>query len=179
MISHQAKRSLDEVFCKSAQLRLTAEESDACVVTPIDEATAAAIPEKLILVLTIASPVFRLLTLFHFDECAAMREYYLGEKVDRPFREVFGEIGNLCCGAMNHELGRVFPHLGMSTPYVLDGRSLAFLNTLNPAHRSHFSIAINDAVRMHATLCMCAYAPVDFSVDMESTEDTTGELELF
>ena len=83
-------------------------------------------------VLTISSIVFRLLLILHFDENDSTRGYYLKEGDEQPFQEAFLEICNLCCGAMNQELLRYFPDLGMSTPYVLSARCLGHLPALKP-----------------------------------------------
>ena len=136
-------------------------------------------PEKQILVLTVASYVFRLLTIFHVDSDSATASYFLRADSERVFSEVFGEIGNLCCGAMNRDLGRYFPHTGMSTPYLLESRCLPFLSELKPSYVAQHRININDSLVMHATLCLCAYAPIDFRVDTEIAAEATGELELF
>jgi hypothetical protein len=133
-----------------------------------------------VVVLTISSIVFRLLLILHFDEDDTTRGYYLKDAADeRPFQEVFLEICNLCCGAMNQELLRYFPDLGMSTPYVLNARCLPHLHELKPALLSSYSITLDGSVRLAATVCVCAHAPLDFVADTSVVEETSGELELF
>ena len=135
--------------------------------------------EKDIVVLTISSFLFRVLTIFHIGDDADTRDYFLKNTTGRSLTEVFSEISNLCSGAMNCELLRYFPHLGTSTPYTLSSRSLPFLNEKKSGHLSRFLITLNGTVRLQATLCMYGYAPVDFVIDKNAAAVETGELEFF
>ncbi len=179
MISQRAKQGIDYIFAKSVKANLALASGDVCDIQMLSGNKSGEFSEKNIVVLTITSFLFRVLTIFHVDEDAATRNYFLKEGSDKTFLEVFSEIGNLCVGSMNRDLLRHFPHLGMSTPYTLDSRCIQFINELNPAHLSRHAITINDAVRLQATLCMCVYAPIDFVVDRSAVEEETGGLELF
>jgi hypothetical protein len=80
---------------------------------------------------------------------------------------------------MNQALLRYFPDLGMSTPYVLNARCLPHLHELKPGLLSSYSVTLNGTVRLAATVCVCAHAPIDFIADTGALEETSGELELF
>lgn len=179
MISQQAKQSIDYIFTQSARRSLVLDPADTCDIETLPERGNHECPEKDIIVLTISSFLFRISTIFHIGEDPAIRDYFLKNSANRSLTEVFSEIGNLCSGAMNQELLRYFPHLGMSTPYTLSSRCLPFLGELNPGHLSRHAITINGSTRLQATLCMCGYAPVDFAVDKACAAVETGELELF
>ncbi|HEY4297936.1 MAG TPA: hypothetical protein VGM85_15800 [Paraburkholderia sp.] len=179
MISAHAKDSFERIFRKAAQARLPMDSNDLCEITPLAEASAGATKDTQVVVLTISSMVFRLLLILHFDENDTTRRYYLSDADERPFQEAFLEICNLCCGAMNQELLRYFPDLGMSTPYVLDARCLPHLHELKPALLSSYSVVLNGDVRLAATVCVCAHTPLDFTADTSVIEETSGELELF
>jgi hypothetical protein len=179
VITGNAKDSFERIFRKAAQARLPLDSADTCEIVPIDEAGLGATKNTQVVVLTISSIVFRLLLILHFDETDSTCGYYLKETSDRPFQEVFLEICNLCCGAMNQELLRYFPDLGMSTPYVLSARCLPHLRELKPAFLSSYSITLNGSVQLGATVCVCAHAPLDFVADTSVVEETSGELELF
>ncbi|WP_345815617.1 hypothetical protein AAGS40_24605 [Paraburkholderia sp. PREW-6R] len=180
MISDHAKESFDRIFRKAAHARLPADGADTCEIALTEEAvTPDASRTSQVVVLTISSIVCRLLLILHFDEDDATRQYYLKEGDERPFREAFLEICNLCCGAMNQELLRYFPDLGMSTPYVLNARCLPYLQELEPGLLSSYSVTLNGTARLGATICVCAHAPVDFVADVSAIEETSGELELF
>ena len=179
MISADAKNSFDRIFRKAAQARLPTGTSDLCEIAPIPDAGAGATKNTQVVVLTISSIVFRLLLILHFDEDDSTHRYYLKEADERPFQEVFLEICNLCCGAMNQELLNYFPDLGMSTPYVLNAQCLPHLHALKPGLLSSYSVTLNDDVRLAATVCVCAHAPIDFVADTSAIEETSGELELF
>lgn len=180
MISAHARDSFDRIFRKAAQARLPLHSGDLCEIVPIADANVGVSKDTQVVVLTISSIVFRLLLILHFDEDDSTRSYYLNDSTeDRDFQEAFLEICNLCCGAMNQELLRYFPDLGMSTPYVLNACCLPHLHELKPALLSSYSITLDASVRLAATVCVCADAPLDFVADTSAVEETSGELELF
>ena len=180
MISAHAKDSFERIFRKAAQARLPLDSGDLCEIAPIADASVGVSKDTQVVVLTISSIVFRLLLILHFDEDDSTRNYYLKNAAEgRNFQEAFLEICNLCCGAMNQELLRYFPDLGMSTPYVLNARCLPHLHELKPALLSSYSITLDGSVRLAATVCVCADATLDFLADTRAVEETSGELELF
>ncbi len=179
MISEPARQSVDLLFTRAARANLIVSPADAIEVTALPASRKFEPPESQIVVLTIASYLFRLLTIFHVDASKVNEGYFVRDESERSFFETFGEIGNLCCGAMNRELGKFFPHMGMSTPYVLDRKCLPFIASLAPGYLSHYRIEINNTVSLHATLCLCAYGDIDFRVDPAVAEEETGALELF
>ena len=177
MVSEQARNGFDQIFARAAQATLALGDSDTVTVETL--ATVLPVETPQILVLTVASYVFRLFTVFHFNDDGAPQDYLARAAPGRAFREAVGELGNLCCGAMNRELGEHFVHTGMSTPYLLKGACLPFLRELKPAYLAQYRIVINGGLTLHATLCLCAYAPIDFRVDAHTAAPATGELELF
>ncbi len=177
MISEQARRGIDHIFIKAARTRLALGCGDTCDIEPLGGV--GEMPEKNIVVLTLSSILFRLLLIFHIDENPATRSYFVKDASDKSLAEAFSELGNLCCGAMNRDLLSHFPDMGTSTPYLLSGRCASFLGELKPGYLSHFAITINGAVELHASICLCAYAPIDFVVDMRAVEEETGVLEMF
>jgi hypothetical protein len=181
VISAQAKESFERILQKAAQTRLTRDPGDACsIALQRQHAVDAAVGEATnVVILTISSIAFRLLLILHVDEDTAAVEYFTKDSAERPFREVFQEICNLCCGAINQELLRYFPDLGMSTPYMLSARCLPYLEGLKPDLLATWAVTINNSVELAATLCVCAHAPIDFAADVSVAEDTSGELELF
>jgi hypothetical protein len=179
VISENARQGFNQLFIRAATAHLTMGSADSIEIAALADGTIVETPEKQIVVLTVASYRFRLLTLFHVGSDQATADYFTRSDPERFLLEAFGEIGNLCCGAMNRELGKHFPHTGMSTPYWLESHCIPFIGELNPAHLAQYRIVINGSVLMHASLCLCAYAPIDFCVDSESAAPATGELELF
>ncbi len=179
LISEQSKQGIDFIFGKSARKSLILNQDDICVIEYMADCKDSEFMEKDMVVLTISSLQFRILTIFHIGEDPNTKNYFLSKNTDKSLLEFFSEVGNLCSGAMNQELLRYFPHLGMSTPYTLSGRCLPFLKELKPGYQSRHAITINDSVRLQATLCMYGYAPIDFAVDESDVADTSGELEFF
>ena len=136
-------------------------------------------PGEILLVVTISSFVFRLLTLFQVGADAATRAYYVNG-AQQSLDEAFREFANMCCGALNRELSEQIPHLAMSIPYTLSSQCLAFLGDLRPSFLSSSAVTINDSVRLQVTLCMCCSAAVDFVASAAPVAETTaGELEMF
>jgi len=182
VISEQAKKSVNQLFINAARATLAVAPGNSVeIVTLPNQVNSRLVepPEELLVVLTVASYRFRLLTIFHVDPKGPAADYFDRSEAGRSFGDVFGEIGNMCCGAMNRELGKHFPHLGMSTPYVLASKCLPFLAELKPGYLSQHRIEINGSVMMHATLCLCAWGDIDFRVDAAAVEESCGELELF
>ena len=179
MISSHAKDSIERIFHKAAQARLLLDSGDVCEIVAIPQGVADAMSEGNVVVLTISSIVFRLLLILHFDEDASTREYFAKDAANGAFQEIFSEIANLCCGAMNQELLQYFPDLGMSTPYVLSARCVPHLQELKPDYLSSYAITINQSVQIAATVCVCAHQPIDFVADVSAIEESCGELELF
>jgi hypothetical protein len=184
MISEQAKKGFDHIFKKAVIANITVSPDDFCEIELINNPEE--ISEDEFSVLTISSTFFRLITLFHFNSNDATKNYFVkssGLDVEAEdnsaFLDVFQEFCNICCGAMNRELNKTYFFLGMSTPYVLLRQCSHFISALDPGHVKHYRITINHSLVLHATLCICDYSDVDFTVDTSEVEDNTGELELF
>ena len=180
MISDSAKRGLSEIFTQAACSSFPMGAGDPIRVEALQGGLSHSLPGKQLLVLTIANFSFRVLTIFHVEaDDPAIRAYFSKPEADLAFADVFPEVGNLCCGAMNRELGKYFVHLGMSTPYQLDQQCLSFIDVLKPGHVAQHRIVIGDDIALHATLCLRAYAPIDFRYEVPKEAIDTGCLELF
>ncbi|WP_176045074.1 hypothetical protein [Burkholderia sp. BCC1644] len=193
MISAQARAGFERIFFDAARTRLAS--GGACDIRPSaghehdghDRAQARSrsqpkVPEH-VAVLTISALHFRLLLALRFSDDDATRRHFAGASAgtssQRPLPEAFMEVANLCCGAINQALTAPFPDLGMSTPYLLSGASIDYLPALAPDHVAAYDLTLDGDVRVGATLCVCANAPVDFHLPETAAVDTGGELELF
>lgn len=141
-------------------------------------------------VLSIASYSFRVITALHFAHDARTREWIAAivgqderEMGPQQFIDAVCEIGNMCCGAMNRELGAFYDCLGLSTPQILDIRSLPHMAQIGTDHLQHFRIDLPNGLLgglpLHATLCARAYTPMDFHWKAPEVEEVAGELEFF
>lgn len=184
-ISASARDGFDTLLQQALRGSLVPSGTDAVITTvEVDD-----LAEKKMVVLTISSYLFRLMVMFHFTPDAATKGHFarlagdgaaeMGAEGEQAFMDALAECGNLCCGIFNRELGRFFPHLGMSTPNVIDTQCLHYLHKLRHAHVRHFAIDIDPSPRLHVSLCVSAYDRLDFAVSAEEQADTTGELELF
>lgn len=179
MISEQAKEGVEFIFMKAAKSNLALGGDDVIEILPVTDMAVTEFPEQTVIVLTISSFLFRLLTIFHIDDTQELRDYFTRGSNERSLVEALSEIGNLCCGAMNRDLLNYFPHLGMSTPYALDSKCMSFIDELKPGFVGGYAITINNAIQLHASICFCEYQPIDFAVEMSAAEEDTGMLELF
>jgi hypothetical protein len=179
MVTGHAKDSFEGIFQKAVRSRISKQSDDTCEIELLPPSAINATTEEHAVILTVSSIVFRLLLVFHFNEDESTREYFVNEGSEASLQEVLLEVFNLTCGALNQELLQYFPDLGMSTPYVLSARCLPHLLGLKPDLLSSYAITINSQVRLAATLCVCAHAPVDFIADLSAVEESSGELELF
>ncbi|KUZ92164.1 hypothetical protein WI40_24390 [Burkholderia ubonensis] len=187
MIGAQAKASFERIFFDAARTRL-ASGGGACDIAPAADEPPRARRERpqpaaQVAVLTISALHFRLLLALRFNDDDATRRYYAGGAeaggAQPSLQEAFMEVANLCCGAMNQALTVHFPDLGMSTPYLLSDASIEYFTALAPGHVAAFDVTLGDGVRVRATLCICANAPVDFHAPATAAVDAGGELELF
>lgn len=204
LISTRARQSLETVLERAVRARLVLREGDHCTIARAGGPDAGGVfddsgvddswVDDIVVVLTIASMGFRYMMFLRFRDDPASAAYFSAYFSDyfsadiapgRALRNALLELGNLCCGAVNQELGRHFPDLGMSTPYVLGGHSLAYIDSLQPDYRADLvasiSVAsIESAVTVGATMCLFTRVPIDFhageDVEMAGSD---GALELF
>ncbi|PLP98901.1 hypothetical protein CYJ10_19135 [Cupriavidus pauculus] len=179
MISAQARQSLERVLHRAVASRLVLADDDACEITRQEAQPAHDAPDDVVVVLTISSMGFRYMLFLRFCNDAASIGYF-ARGVAGNLHDALLELANLCCGAINQDLVRHFPDLGMSTPYVLGGQSLAHVDSLRPDYRADFDVAIGASVQVGVTMCMFTRVPIDFHLAQEIEEDASeGELELF
>ncbi len=144
------------------------------------------IRETKVVMLTVASFLFRLSVLIYFSSDDATQEHFArinniepSEMNDQAFLDAIRECGNICCGTLNRELARVCPHVAMSTPNIIERECVNHLESLNGGHLQHFRATIDGSKQFHVTLCVRDYADIDF--DWTVIEETTaaGEMEFF
>jgi hypothetical protein len=183
MVSDSAKKGLDLLLTKAVKNHIGMQESDVIQVNLIPMQKRTALPESKFYILTVANFFFKVLVIFHINDDEKSRAYFSKPDSGLGCDEVFPEVCNLCCGAFNRELGLYFPHLGMSTPYLLEKECLDFVDLLRPVHMSQFKTDINGNFQLHTSLYVCAYRPLDFRFDPDRLiavpAEETGVLELF
>jgi len=184
MITDRAKASFDRLLVSS--LRSGMPVGGASVdVEPLKEL--GKIKEKKIVILTVSSYLFRAIAIMYFKPDAATRAYFNRNAeegapplTDDEFYDRVAECGNVCCGALNRDLGPFFPHVGMSTPNIIDKDCMQYVDLLGCGLVKHYGIVLNGGLTMYATLCVADYGLVDFNVKPSADAAVdTGELELF
>ncbi len=183
MISPQAQQALQQMVRRAIQASPLVAHGVAVEV--LDAPDLSRLLTEQMVVLTVSSYVFRLTFLIHFspDEktyahFAAVNRLALAELGEQAFVDAISECGNICCGNLNRDLARIFLHVGMSTPHILARRCVDSLDKLGQGQQLHFNLKSANGPGFGVSICVNAFAPLDFAVDAAAAEET-GELEMF
>lgn len=156
---------------------------DPVEITPIADVTGIAASK--IVMLSVSSYYFRLMVLIYFtpDEqtkahFASINKVAASAMDEQAFIDAIHECGNICCGNVNRALARVFPHVGMSTPNIIDRQCALYRSVLDSTHEQHVAITIPGGPSFHASVCCKAYRELDFEAVVVE-EESTGALEMF
>jgi len=184
MITERAKASFDRLLVSSLKSGMPVGGASVSVepVSVLDK-----IKEKKIVILTVSSYLFRAMAILYFKPDAATRAYFnrTAEEgapalTDDEFYDRVAECGNVCVGALNRDLGPFFPHVGMSTPNIIDKDCMKYIDLLGCSLVRHYRVVLAGELTMYASLCVAAEGLVDFHVDPTGDAAVdTGELELF
>lgn len=136
-------------------------------------------------VLTVSSYQFRLTFMIHFSVDEKTRNHFsevnnlrTSDMNERNFMDAIRECGNICCGNLNRNLAPIFPHVGMSTPNIIDVQSASFLKKLGDGYLAHFDVVIEFGPKFQVSLCINEFDDLDFDMAFDQDE-ITGELEFF
>jgi hypothetical protein len=183
MISPNAQKAFQQMLGRAVQASPLVAPGGSCVVLP--EPDLSRLSAEQMVVLTVSSYAFRLTLLIHFSpdaktyaHFAAANRLALEQMGEQAFIDAISECGNMCCGNLNRDLARIFPHVGMSTPNIIDRRCMVYLDKLGQGLQQHFVLQQADGPGFGISLCVNAFGPLDFAADFAATEET-GELELF
>ena len=184
MISERAKTSLNEMVMQGMRSSLIGPSDTALSLEPV--AHIEPVTEAEVVMLSVASYQFRLMILIYFSRDEATRAHFARLTRAEPanfdeqaFHDAVAESGNMCCGTFNRELGRAFPHIGMSTPNMIDSRCAEHLSLLHYGHLQHFALQLQSGMRFRASLCVTEYQDLDFALEPPAQVESTGELEFF
>jgi hypothetical protein len=186
MISKQAQDGFNHLLIKAIKSSLVMPTADACEVNVLTDLTE--IEETKMVILTVSSYLFRLMVFIYFTPDDSTKEYFARinktqalDMSEQSFYDAIAECGNICCGILNRDLSQFFPHIGMSTPNIIDKNCSSYLNVLGCGHIQHFKVNVNDinGASFHVSLCINDFADLHFILDKNEEETNTGELELF
>ena len=184
MISERARQGFEDMVMQGIRTGMTSSPHDACEISLEEELEISGADSRVVM-LTVASFVFRIMFFIHFTDDDKTREFFaaLSKKDvsaldDQAFIDAVCECGNMCCGTLNRELVKAFPHVGMSTPNILYSRSVDHVKALRPGYLQHLRTVVNMQQTFWVTICVSEFADLDFEVDVTQVE-TTGELEMF
>ncbi len=194
MITDRAKASFDTLLHTALKSGLSSADGP-CVIEPIAE-IGAKVKEKKLVILTVSSYLFRLMAMIYFRNDAATRAFFARtggvassdadgavatvETSEQEFFDRVAEAGNMICGSFNRELGKSFPHVGMSTPNIIDKDCMRYVDLLGCGVQRHYKLSLPGDLTMYASLCVSDYGLVDFHAEAPAEEDASvGELEFF
>ena len=184
MISNRARDSFDQMVTLGIKASVGGSAPEACEISVLPNS--AEIQESKVVVLTVASYLFRLQVLIYFspDEStkaffASINNFDPAEMTEQEFLDAIRECGNICCGTLNRELARVYPHVAMSTPNIIERECVNYLESLGAGHLQHFRAVAGDGKQFHFSLCVRDYADIDFEWAPEVDAVSAGEMEFF
>jgi hypothetical protein len=183
MISNRARQTLDQMVLRaiSASPLQTPNGTRSVEVA----SSLAHVPAVQTVVLTVSSYQFRLTFMIHYSPDEVTRAHFAGlnrvapsELGDQEYIDAIRECGNVCCGNLNRDLVRFFPHVGMSTPNIIDRRCVEYLDKLGEGYVQHFVLMDAAGPPFAVSVCVNAFAELDFVGDFAQAEET-GALEMF
>ena len=179
MLSERTVRNLSDAFLRAAPATLVRQAGDHCTIAPAAAGWSESKTGGGVLLMTISSFSFRLITVFQLADGQPTRDYYTAANPGKSLDETFSEFANMCCGALGRELFSQFRHIGMSIPYLLEWQCARHLQELRPRLISSYDITICDAARVKATLALCCERPLEFAPPVAAAAAPSGgELEL-
>lgn len=184
MISNRARDSLDQMVMLGIKASVGGVSPENCEISVLP--TNAEIAESKVVVLTVASYLFRLLVLVYFSPDESTKAHFSRmdgiesiKMSEQDFLDAIRECGNICCGTLNRELARVYPHVAMSTPNIIDRECVDHLKLLGGGHLQHFRAVVGDGKQWHFSLCVRDYADIDFDWALKPDVVSAGEMEFF
>jgi hypothetical protein len=184
MISTRATNSFDQMLMLGIKASMGDAASADCVVEVL--ADPEEIQETQVVMLTVASYVFRLLVMVYFSPDESTKAHFAGvthvdpsDMTEQAFLDAIQERGNICCGTLNRELVRVFPHVGMSTPNIIERECVNYLRTLPGGHLQHFRAANGAGQNFYFGICVRDFADIDFVWEPAKDIVSAGEMEFF
>lgn len=181
-VSERSQQSMDHAIEAALQQTMLTWGEAGGVLTRLDGPRALTLSR--VVMVSITSYTLRALSFMHFADGPGMRQHVAG-LLNRPVAEVtesdvldqICERANLLSGALNRNLVHHFPHLGMSTPSLLDRPCVDRVSVLRPGYDVHFALEYPGDWRLGFSLFLCTSAPIDFVIEAEN-DAVAGELEL-
>ncbi|MEI8170166.1 MAG: hypothetical protein WCG50_10860 [Rhodoferax sp.] len=183
MISPNAQQAFNQMVIRAIQASpLVADGVQTDIAT---KPTRTCVQTKQVVLLTVSSYKFRLSFLIHFspDEATYAHFSSVNKLASNTMKEIefidaISECGNICCGNLNRDLAHIFPHIGMSTPNIIDSRCITSLDKLGLGYLQHFEWDNPNGPQFGVSLFVNAFSELDFVGDF-TQEESTGELEMF
>ena len=187
MISERAKNGFKNLLSRCLEESLRSSAYPAWTMEPL--ADAKEIGNRQFIMLTVSSYDFRMVVLLHFSRNEPSLKYVAdtlqlapGAMEQSRFDDYLSEVGNTFCGAYKRELGKFFPHLGMSTPNMLAAESLSYVKTWPVEFETHLRAHDEDQAQFFGSLYIASTGDIDFDPQELSNpveEVETGALEMF
>lgn len=184
MISTRAQMNFGQMLTLGIKASMGGVASQVCEVEPVT--TIKDIKETHAAMITVASFLFRLSVLIYFSPDEATRRHFVGVGGEDPattdeqaFFDAIRECCNVCCGTLNRELARAFPHVAMSTPNIIERECGNHLESFKGGYLQHFRATTDAGSQFYVTLFVRDYDTVDFEWAMPQEAESSGEMEFF
>lgn len=184
MISTRATNSFDQMLMLGIKASMGETISADCGVKVL--ADPEEIQETQVVMLTVASYVFRVFVMIYFSPDESTKAHFANithadpaEMTEQSFLDALQECGNICCGTLNRELVRAFPHVGMSTPNIIERECVSYLRFLPGGHLQHFRATNSAGQHFYFGICVRDFADIDFEWEPAQDLVSAGEMEFF
>lgn len=183
MISARATNSFDQMLILGIKASMGEIASADCVVEVLGHPEE--IQESHVVLLTVASYVFRLSVLVYFSHDEPTKAHFANmthvdpaKMTEQDFLDAIQECSNMCCGTLNRELVHTFPHVGMSTPNIIERECVSYLQSLPGGHLQHFRVINNIGQNFYFAICVRDFADIDFEWAPVEEIDSSGEIKF-
>lgn len=183
MISLPAQHALQQMVHRAIQASPLVLEGFMANITDLPDLSR--LGTQQVVLLTVSCYQFRLLLLIHFSPDAQTYAHFAtvnklapAEMGEQSFIDAIRECANRCCGNLNRDLARVFTHVGMSTPNIIDRRCVDSLDKLGEGYLQHFALQQPNGPAFGVSICVNAFTPLDFAYEATAAQET-GALEMF
>ena len=185
MISQRAKAGFENLLHRCLHASLQTEAHQVWQMQAMtDDITA-----QHFIMLTVSSYDFRVMMMLHFSYNEISKKYVadslklgIAELLTDQYYDFLAEVGNNFCGSFKRELCQYFPHLGMSTPNLLDCESLKYVKSWPIDHEIHIKALAEDNIEFYGSLYVSSFSDLDFDLiahPQNAAVMETGALELF
>ncbi len=187
MIPVDFQHFLSDIFNSNFRLALTTSEDDFFEFHDKGSMEKEDINLSQFYILTIVSPAFRVFILLHFSQNEITKQYVakrlgmpLSSMEEHHHYDFISEISNIFCGSIKRDLNVASPTLGMSTPNLLQNRSIHYIHRMPIDYHTHACAMHNQQTLFYASLYISVSGEIHYEAGGSHNDAvSSGELEFF